>query len=57
MGSKYLVQALSYDRDLDAEYADCVYDVCKQTDWLIVALFWFVVWSVEYDGCDIIKRS
>lgn len=56
MGKNYIIQALSYDRDLDAKY-NHLYDTCKQTDWLIVALFWFIVWSVEYDGCDLIKRS
>lgn len=56
MGMKYRVMALSYDRDIEANY-DHVYDACKETNWLIVALFWFLVWSVEYDGCDLIKRS
>jgi hypothetical protein len=46
---KYMLSAFNYP------YRGA--DTSKQTRFLIVALFWFVVLSLEYDGVDFSKRA
>ena len=49
MGMKYMVYAFNY------LYTG--YDTSKQTRFLIVAVFWFILFSIKYDGVDIQKRN
>lgn len=52
MGMKYMVQALKYDRGPGP-----LYDACKQTRFMLVAVFWFVIFSIKYDGVDLQLRK
>ncbi|WMI81829.1 hypothetical protein [Anaerotignum sp. MB30-C6] len=48
MGMKYIVNAFNYPYGL--------IDKQKRTGWLIVAVAYFVVFSLKYDGVDVSKR-
>ena len=49
MGLKYMINAFNYP---------CKgYEENKQTRYFIVAVFWFAVLSIKYDGVDIQKRK
>ena len=50
MGSKYTV--LAFDYPFNGYYTQS-----KNTQWLIVALFWTVVWSVKHFGVTLEKRG
>lgn len=50
MGMKYMIYAFNY-------YPYIGYDTSKQTRFLIVAVFWFILFSIKYDGVDIQKRN
>ena len=49
MGMKYMIYAFNYP------YTG--YDMSKQTRFFIIAIFWFMLFSIKYDGVDIQKRS
>ena len=49
MGMKYMIYAFNYTH--------MEYDASKQTRFLIVSVFWFILFSIKYDGVDIQKRS
>lgn len=49
MGMKYMINAFKYP------YKG--YENCKQTRFLIIALFWFIVFSIKYDGTDMQIRK
>ena len=48
MGMKYMINAFNYPYQ--------GYEKCKQTKIFIIAVFWFTVLSIKYDGVDIQKR-
>lgn len=49
MGKKYRIDAFKYPY--------CGYsEVSKHTNWFIIAVFYFAVYSIKYDGVDIYKR-
>ena len=50
MSWKYSVDAFNYP------YKG-YHEKCKDTQWFIVALFWFVVYNAKYDGVNFTKRS
>lgn len=49
MGMKYMIAAFNYPYRGE--------EACKQTGWLIVALFWLIVFSRKYDGVNLEKRD
>ena len=49
MGVKYMLEAFNYPYLGNA--------VCKQTRFFSIALIWFIVYSIKYDGVDIRKRK
>ena len=49
MGMKYMIYAFKYP------YTG--HDISKQTRFFIVAVFWFMLFSIKYDGVDITKRN
>lgn len=49
MGQKYAIYAFNYPYQ--------GYEKTKQTKWLLVALAYVVVWSIQYDGVDVNKRG
>ena len=49
MGMKYMINAFNYP------YRG--YEKCKQTEFFIIAAFWFAILSIKYDGVDIQKRK
>ena len=49
MGMKYMINAFNYPYQ--------GYEKCKQTKFFIIAVFWFSVLSIKYDGVDIQKRK
>ena len=50
MGQKYMISAFDYPYKGYCDYN-------KQTEWLIVAAFWFVYYSIKHFGVDIQKRE
>ena len=50
MGQKYMISAFDYPHKGYCDYN-------KQTKWLIVAVFWFVYYSIKHFGVDIQKRG
>lgn len=49
MGWKYSIDAFNYPCNGYREH-------CKDTQWFIVALFWFIVYNLKYDGVNFTKR-
>ena len=49
MGMKYMINAFNYPYQ--------GYEKCKQTKIFIIAVFWFTILSIKYDGVDIQKRK
>lgn len=49
MGMKYMIYAFNYP------YSG--YDDEKQTKFLVVCVFWFIVLSIKYDGVTVEKRN
>ena len=49
MGMKYLVSARNY--------SEPSYSKVKCTNWFIIALPYFIIWSIKYEGADLQKRS
>lgn len=49
MGLKYMISAFNYPHK--------GYEKWKQTKYFIIAVFWFAVFSIKYDGVDIQKRK
>lgn len=47
MGQKYMIYGFNYGDK---------FKHMRQTDWLIVAMFWSLVYGIKYDGVDISKR-
>lgn len=39
------------------DYPYTGYDISKQTKFIIIAVFWFVLFSIKYNGVDIQKRN
>lgn len=50
MYMKYLVDACNYPMGKTPWHE-------KSTRWFIVAVFWFAVYSIKYDGANLIKRK
>lgn len=50
MGMKYMLSAFNYPFKGYSE-------VVKQTRYFIVCAFWFLVFSIKYDGVDIQMRG
>lgn len=50
MGRKYILNAFDYP-------FEGYYIATQQCDTLIGCLFWFVVFSIKYDGVDVAKRK
>lgn len=50
MGMKYIVDACNYPMGKTPWHE-------KQTRWFIVAVFWFAVYCIKYDGANLIKRK
>ena len=50
MGCKYMISAFDYPYKGYAEYS-------KQTNVLVVALFYIVIWSAKHFGVDFSKRG
>lgn len=48
MGMKYEINGFNYPHR--------GYNGCKQTRFFIIAVLWFMIFSVKYDGVDIHKR-
>ena len=44
MGQKYMIYGFNYGDK---------FKHMRQTDWLIVAMFWSLVYGIKYDGVDI----
>lgn len=49
MGEKYMIMAFDYPFK---GYCDS-----KQTKWLFIAVFWFIIWSVKHFGVILEKRG
>jgi hypothetical protein len=49
MGMKYMIYGFNYPYRY--------YEASRQTRYIIVAIFWFIVYSLKYDGVDINKRG
>lgn len=50
MGMKYMLYAFNYPKSIG-------YEEEKQTRYLIVCIFWFIILSVLYDGVTVEKRG
>lgn len=50
MGRKYMLDAFNYPYP---GYSSHV----KQTNWLFIAVIYFIVYSIKYDGVNIQKRG
>ena len=48
MGMKYMINAFNYPYKY--------YEKSKQTNLFIIAVFWFIILSIKYDGVDTQKR-
>ena len=49
MGMKYMIYGFNYP------YKG--YVASQQTRYIIIAIFWFITYSLKYDGVDIYKRG
>lgn len=46
---KYIINAFNYPyKWVEAQ---------KQTSWIIVAIIYFIIFSIKYDGVDVAKRG
>lgn len=49
MGMKYMIYGFNYP------YKG--YEASRQTRYIVTAIFWFIIYSLKYDGVDINKRG
>lgn len=46
MGQKYMIYGYDYVKPKNL----------KQTQWIIIAFIYLIVWSIKYDSVDLYKR-
>lgn len=50
MGLKYAIHGFNYP------YTG-YYEASRQTRFMVIAIFWFIIFSLKYNGVDIYKRG
>lgn len=50
MGKKYIINARNYPYFENPA-------VVKQTNFIIIAIFWFIIYSIKYNAVDIAMRK